>query len=150
MLEYFGQGAHDFFSTHRGYAPLIVAETTELLFSCEGTTQGDPLAMLLYGVSLMLLIESLKERDKYLQTWYADDSGAVGPLENLVELLSSLTENGPKYGYYPKPSKSYLVVPPTFVEKAHQLFDRFGIRIVEGRRYSGGFIGSDEGKIRFT
>ena len=59
-------------------------------------------------------------------------------------------ENGPKYDYYPEPSKSYLVVHPNFVEKAHQLFDRFGIRIVEGRRYLGGFIGSDEGKISFT
>ena len=137
------------FNTYRGYAPLIFAGTTELLFSCEGTTQGDPLAMLFYGVSLMPLIESLKDRDKYLQTWYADDSGALGALENLVEWLSSLTENGPKYGYYPEPSKSYFVVHPNFVEKAHQLFDRFGIRIVEGRRYLGGLIGSDEGKNRF-
>ena len=98
----------------------------------------------------MPLIESLKDRDKYLQTWYANDSGALGALENLVEWLSLLTENGPKYGYYPEPSKSYLDVHPNFVEKAHQLFDRFGIRVVEGRRYLGGFIGSDEGKIRFT
>ena len=134
------------FNTYRGYAPLIVAGTTEILFSSEGTTQGDPLAMLFYGVSLMPLIESLKDRDKYLQT----DSGALGALENLVEWLSSLTENGPKYGYYPEPSKSYLIVHPNFVEKADQLFDTFGIRIFEGRRYLGGFIGSDEGKIRFT
>ena len=106
--------------------------------------------MLFYGVSLMPLIESLKDRDKYLQTWYADDSGALGALENLVEWLSSLTENGPKYGYYPEPSKSYLVFHPNFAEKAHQLFDRFGIRIIEDRRYLGGFIGSEESKIRFT
>ena len=106
--------------------------------------------MLFYGVSLMPLIESLKDRDKYLQTWYADDSGALGALENLVEWLSSLTENGPKYGYYLEPSKSYLVVHPNFAEKAHQLFDRFGIRIIEDRRYLGGFIGSEESKIRFT
>ena len=138
------------FNTYRGYAQLIVEGTTELLFSSEGTTQGDPLAMLFYGVSLMPLIESLKDREKYIQTWYADDSGALGALENLVEWLSSLTENGPKYGYYPEPSKSYLVVHPNFAEKTHQLFNRFGIRIVEGRRYLGGFIGSDEGKIRFT
>ena len=150
MLEYFDQGAHDFFPTYRGYVPLIVGGTTELRFSSKGTTQGDPLAMLFYGVSLIPLIESLKDRDKYLQTWYADDSGALGPLENLVEWLSSLTENGPKYGYYSEPSKSYLVVHSNFVEKGHQLFDWFGIRIVEGRRYLGGFIGSDEGKIRFT
>ena len=112
------------FNFYRGYAPLIVAGTTELLFSSEGTTQGDPLAMLFYGVSLMPLIESLKDREKYLQTWYADDSGALGALENMVEWLSSLTENfGPKYGYYPEPSKSYLIVHPNFVEKAHQIMN---------------------------
>ena len=72
------------FNTYRGYAPLIVAGSTELLFSSEGTTQGDPRAILFYGVSLMPLIESLKDRDKYLQTWYTDDSGALVALENLV------------------------------------------------------------------
>ena len=77
------------FNTYRGYAPLIVAGATDFLFSSEGTTQGDPLPMLFYGVSLMPLIESLKDRDKYLETWYADDSGALGALENLVEWLSS-------------------------------------------------------------
>ena len=76
--------------------------------------------------------------------------GSSRRTRKLVEWLSSLTENGPKYGYYPEPSKSYLVVHPNFVEKAHKLFDRFGIRVVEGRRYLGGFIGSDEGKILFT
>ena len=35
-------------------------------------------------------------------------------------------------------------------EIAFIAFTWFGIRIVEGRRYLGGFIGSDEGKIRFT
>ena len=60
----------------------------------------------------MPLIESLKDRDKYLHTWYADDLGALGALENLVEWLSSLTENGPKYDYYPEPSKSYFGCSP--------------------------------------
>ena len=121
----------------------LLLQERQNFFSVVFTTQGDPLAMLFYGVSLMPLNESLKDRHKYLQTWYAADSGALGALEKLFEWLSSLTENGPKYGYSPEPSKSYLVVHPNFVEKAHQLFDRFGIRIVEGRKYLGGFIGSD-------
>ena len=33
------------FNLYSGYAPLNIAGSTELLFSSEGTTQGDPLAM---------------------------------------------------------------------------------------------------------
>ena len=105
------------FNTYRGFAPLIVAGTTELLFSSEGTTQGDPLAMLFYGVSLMPLIESLKDRDKYLQTWYADDLGALGALENLVEWLSSLTENGPKLAITPSQAKVIWFFTRTLLKK---------------------------------
>ena len=50
----------------------------------------------------------------------------------------------------PSQAKVILVVHPNFVEKSHQLFDRFGIRIVDCRRYLGGFIGSEEGKTRFN
>ena len=105
------------FNNYRGYAPLIVAGMTVLLFSSEGTTQGDPLAMFFYGVSLMPLIDSLKDRDKYLQTWYADDSGALGALENLVEWLSSLTEYGPKYGYYPSQATVIWLFTRTLLKK---------------------------------
>ena len=138
------------FNTYRGYAPLIIAGTTEVLYSREGTTQGDPLAMLFYGVSLMPLIRLLESPDKYRQAWYADDSSALGKLEKLLDWLLLLMENGPKYGYYPEPSKSYLVVHPNFIDEAHRLFDQFGIKIVEGRRYLGGYVGSEEGKSIFT
>jgi hypothetical protein len=62
----------------------------------------------------------------------------------LLEWFLALIENGPKYGYYPEPSKSYLVVHPKFVEHAKILFAGFNINIVTGSRFLGGFIGSIE------
>ena len=50
-------------------------------------------------------------------------------------------KEGPKYGYYPSPEKSYLVVHPNFVEKAQTLFADFKVNVVTGFRFLGGFIG---------
>jgi hypothetical protein len=50
----------------------------EILLSCEGVTQGDPLAMILCGVALLPLSESLREAEEtVLQPWYADDVAMV-------------------------------------------------------------------------
>ena len=46
------------FNTYRGWAPLIVRATEELLFSRDGVTQGDPLSMFLYAVGTLPLIRS--------------------------------------------------------------------------------------------
>ena len=56
--------------------------------------------------------------------------------------MKLLIREGPKYGYYPEPDKSYLVVSPKFVELAKQLFSAYGVTIIEGGRVLGGFVGS--------
>ena len=45
--------------------------------SQEGTTQGDPLAMVMYGSALLPLIEITKNIN-VLQKWFADDGNAAG------------------------------------------------------------------------
>ena len=52
--------------------------------------------------------------------------------------------DGPKFGYYPEPDKSYLIVHPDFVDKAEEMFKQLGIRVVTCRRFLGGFIGGKE------
>ena len=44
----------------------------EVLFSRERTTQGDPLAMAMYAIATVPLINKLKEN--VTQIWYADDA----------------------------------------------------------------------------
>jgi hypothetical protein len=82
-----------------------------LFGSKEGVTQGDPLSMFAYGVSLLLLIQQLKDEiPDVFQPWYADDAGGGGNFWNIRKYFEQLVELGPEYGYFPEPSKSILVV----------------------------------------
>ena len=49
--------------------------------SREGTTQGDPLAMAMYGLATLPLIK-LVNGNSLTQKWYADDGNAVGNLSS--------------------------------------------------------------------
>ena len=45
------------------------------------------------------------------------------------------------YGYHPEPSKTVLVVGPSDVQQASELFNDLGIKVVSGGRFLGGFVG---------
>ena len=47
----------------------------------EGTTQGDPLAMSMYAISLQRLISLLHNGSTAKQCWFADDATGAGHLE---------------------------------------------------------------------
>ncbi len=49
----------------------------EVIRSMEVTTQGNPLAMAMYGLATVPLIRKLDGTCR--QIWYADDSAAWGP-----------------------------------------------------------------------
>ena len=68
------------------------------LLSTEETTQGDPLAMAIYVISVLPLINTLCECDVN-QTWFADDAMAGGYLNDLHGWWSRLVTLGPAYGY---------------------------------------------------
>ena len=53
----------------------------ETIYSCEGTTQGDLLAMYMYALATLPLIESLP--NQVHQIWFADDAGSEGTLTDL-------------------------------------------------------------------
>ena len=47
--------------------------------STEGTTQGDPLAMVMYALAVTPLIRHLRSSDPAVsQVWYADDATGIG------------------------------------------------------------------------
>ena len=97
--------------------------------------------MFFYGVSLLPLIRKLKDPNNVLQSWYADDSAAIAKLKQLETWLKNLIEEGPAFGYFPEPFKSFLVVGKQYAGEAHHIFDKYSITIVEGKRFLGGFIG---------
>lgn len=130
---------------------LFIGEGKEIL-SSEGTTQGDPLAMPAYGIGILPLLIMIKHDDPALKHLaYADDIGAGSRLHNLRCWWDSIADNGPKLGYYPKASKSWLVVKKEKFEEATLVFEGTGVNITtEGRKYLGGFVGTEEGSEKYV
>lgn len=67
----------------------------------------------MYAIGTRPLINTLHERtdqSECQQVWYADDSSAVGKLRELRKWWDILNEAGPKFGYFPKPSKTILII----------------------------------------
>ena len=94
----------------------------------EGMTQGDPLAMITYGIGLLPLIRELRgAHPRVTQLWYADDAGAGGKFSHILEHLRDLQERGPERGYYPDPTISILAVAPGNVAQVQEFFRGMGI-----------------------
>lgn len=129
------------FNTYRGHAVISLRNTSQYILSKEGTTQGDPLAMLMYAIGILPLIKLCKNKNNYIQNWYADDSACVGKLDKILEWFKKLTKEGPRYGYFPEPTKSYLIIKEGLKDIAEQKFSSLGIKIVNSQRFLGGFIG---------
>ena len=134
---------------YRHYPTLIVRRPGRreclTILSRDGVTQGDPLAMHLYGLMLTPLSEQL--RDEFpdaLQPWYADDFAAVGPPGVTGPLMLRLKELGPARGYHLSLDKSvYVRNPKTSEEEARRRTIGLGLKHSQGERYLGGFIGSE-------
>jgi len=67
------------FNTYRGYPLILFRQSNSFITSREGTTQGDPMGMLMYAIGTILLIRKMKSPD-WCQNWYADDSSCMGKL----------------------------------------------------------------------
>ena len=131
-------------NSYSGFALLIIRGSEVMLFSREGVTQGDPLAMQFYAIGVMPLVRLLKEPQpsRWVQNWFADDSACIAALKHLKEWLKILLAEGPKFGYFAEPNKSYLIVSPAFIEVAKEMFSEFQINVVTGNRFLGSYIGS--------
>ena len=69
--------------------------------SKEGVTQGDPLAMALYGITLLSLAKLLREQfPDVLQAWYTDNATMQGTPAWVVACFKLLIKLGPM-GTYP-------------------------------------------------
>ena len=134
-------------------AKLVINDTKEqdYLFSEEGCTQGDVAAMALYALGIKPLVDTLSDsvdRTTCKQSWYADDSSAGGKLEQIKKWWDKLCEMGPMYGYFPKASKTILILKDAaLLPHAKMLFAKTGMKIItDGQRHLGAVIGSDQYK----
>eukprot|EP00978_Attheya_sp_CCMP212_P005502 scaffold12319_cov49-Attheya_sp.AAC.1 len=77
------------------------------------------------------------------QPWYADDAGTGGGTFNRIKLyFEKLEECGPKYDYFPKASKSILIVREHNVERAKEYSEEMNFTIISGYQYLGGSVGA--------
>ena len=129
-------------NTYRDDTQLFIDGST--LYSQEGTTQGDPLAMAMYAVAITPLIHQL-EGDGIKQAWYADDATAGGSLKRLKEWWDHIVKLGPDYGYFPNATKTWLIVKEDHMEEAKNQFKDSGVSITpEGRRHLGAAVGTPQ------
>ena len=122
---------------------------TDVIFSEEGSTQGDVCAMAMYAIGIRPLINILSEsvdHTKCHQVWYADDSSAAGKMMEMKKWWDILNEKGPQFGYFPKPSKTVLIVKNADeFRSAQEIFSGTGVKITtSGERHLGAVIGSPE------
>ena len=108
-----------------------------MLYSEEGTTQGDPLAMAFYALATIPLANQCAVNN-LREVWLADDASASGQLRSLLEWWTKLSTIGPSYGYFQNAAKTWLVVHPVHLEEARLLFGNTGVQIsTDGRRELG-------------
>ena len=97
----------------------------ETLPSQEGTTQGDLLAMAMYAIATVPLIERISN-DDVKQSWYADDAAAGGILSGLRKWWDDLAKISPDYCYFPNAKKTHLLVKDHLVAEATEVFKDTG------------------------
>ena len=129
----------------------------EMILGSEGATQGDPAAMAMYSISIQPLIHYLTVNQEpslppAKQAWFADDGTGGGAILQLKKMWDNVIETGPKYGYFPKASKSILIVKGMEnLPKAKSVFKDSGIQITtEGDRHLGAVLGSEKFKHEFV
>ncbi len=127
---------------YRSNACLFVGDT--VLYSSEGTTQGDPMAMAMFALATVPLINEIMTAGT-TQAWFADDAASGGTIRRLRLWWDTLLNCGPRYGYFPNAVKTILLVKPDRHEEAITAFGDSDVQITtEGSRYLGGAFGSNE------
>ena len=132
-------------NTYRAPSKLFITGGKHLL-SQEGTTQGDNLAMALYGLATIPLQNILRINiPSVKQVWLADDATGAGKLQPLREWWDSIVSNGINIGYYINESKSWLILKdPTKLMETKRLFADTNIKITsEGKRHLGAAIANN-------
>ena len=144
-------------NTYRDPAQLFICSNAgdshmEMIQSSEGTTQGDPVAMAIYGIGLLKLQQKIKFCDTGVkQVAYADDLTGAGKITDIRSWWDCVIDKGSKFGYIPNASKSVLIVKPEFYERATEEFRDTEVKVTkEGERHLGAVIGTESFRERYV
>ena len=109
------------------------------ILSQEGTTQGDLTAMGVYTLGILPFIHFLLEfisinHLSAKEVAFTDDFTVTGKLTGIRDYWGELTVFGPKDGYFPKASKSYLIVKEHKLGQARKVFNDSNVNVtIEGK-----------------
>ena len=139
---------------YQSAARLFVIGRKEILTK-EGTTQSDPTSMGTHALGVTLLLHFLHEfiliseyRSK--EVAFADDLAVAGKIEKIKQCWELLLRVGPKYGYYPKPSKSHLIMKEEHSGRSKFIFKGSEVKIAKsGQRHLGAAVGSKKFKREY-
>ena len=121
---------------------------TVTILSREEVTQGDPISMVLYGITLVHLAKDFRAADPgLLSPFYADDAAFDGWAQQSAHLLKLLMERGPDRGYFLEPDKSLFISDtPGQEESARREFsaEELALNCFSGSKYLGAYLGPQE------
>ena len=105
----------------------------------------------MYGVAQLQLLMPV-ENTHVTQKWYANDSTAVGRLEDLLLFFKQLSEHGSYFGYSSNAPKCQLIVKEASEIKALSLIEGTAVEIVDDCRVLGSVIGNEkaDGNLNVT
>ena len=104
--------------------------------------------MVIYAIAIMplilMLVEIRTQDNNHTKTAaYADDLTVAGPIDQIRIWWNTLCRLGPKFGYFPEGSKSWIIVRENAKERAQTIFDNTKIKITtDGQRHLGAVIGT--------
>ena len=82
---------------------------------------------------------------KHLSAKEVDNFTVAGKLNSIRDYCGKLTVLGPEYGYFPKVSKSYLIVKDDKLAEARNIFHNSNVNgTIERKRHLGATVGSNE------
>ena len=136
------------FNLYKHWSQILLRQLGELpvtILSREGFTQGDPLSMVFYGITLVPLAEKLCAADTgFLSPFYADNAAFDALARHSAQLLKLLMRRGPYQGYFPELA-NYLIISDTPVQEAAEKreFAAQGLTLnfVSGSWYLGAYSG---------
>eukprot|EP00957_Ditylum_brightwellii_P066008 5005995-Ditylum_brightwellii.AAC.1 len=87
--------------------------------------------MVLYWIALVPLTELIREAEEAVMVpFYANNALLDGPARTNTRMMLVLMENGPDFGYYPKPEKlTHVCDRPEDVEEAKAMFTKSGLTL---------------------
>ena len=130
-------------------AELLLGET--IILSKTGFHQGDPLAPLLFSLTLQPIVNKIKEKVPSLSAneWYLDDGALAGKVEELRTVIDIIQTHGPQRGLYLSAPKTTVWCPSSLTADQLDQLDPLGRGISLVKEPGIVLLGSPIGSIAF-